>query len=153
MKALILTMVVWLALGSWHCAAEGTTTQLTPPPLPPRGIQVVAPDPELAPVIKAFSGVWEGVWDDKGHGVQAKLVVEEILSSQNIKLLYSWGGCALCQEIPGWRGFTGEIVKKNGKEVLSFGNPSEPLFTFTLEGDRLIGAMGEARIAMEKRRE
>jgi len=151
MKALILTMAVWLALGGWNCgAAERTTTQLTPPPLPPRGVKVVSPDPSFAPGITAFSGVWEGVWDDKGHGVQGKLVVEEILSSENVKLLYSWGGCALCNETPGWRGFTGEIVKKNGKDVLSFGNSSEQLFTFTLEGNQLIGTVGEARIAMDK---
>jgi len=154
MKALTLTMVVWLALGSWNCgAAERTTTQPTPPPLPPRGVQVVLPDSSFAPGIKAFSGVWEGVWDDKGHGVQAKLVVEEILAAENIKILYSWGGCALCNETPGWRGFTGEIVKKDGKDVLSFGNPSAHLFTFTLEENQLIGKVAEARIAMEKRQE
>jgi hypothetical protein len=151
MKALILTTVVWLALGSWNCgAAERTTMQLTPPPLPPRGVKVVSPDPSFAPGIKAFSGVWEGVWDDKGHGVQAKLVVEEIMSSKNVKLLYSWGGCALCNETPGWRGFTGEIVEKNGKDVLFFGNSPELPFTFTLKENQLIGTMGEARIAMEK---
>jgi hypothetical protein len=152
MKALILTMVVWLALGGWVCgAAEKTPLQLSPPPLPPSGVKVVSPDPELAPGLKAFSGVWEGVWDDKGHGVQAKLIVEEILSSGNVKLLYSWGGCALCDETPGWRGFTGEIVKKNGKDVLFFGNSPEDLFTFTVEASRLIGAIREAHIAMEKR--
>jgi hypothetical protein len=103
--------------------------------------------------MKAFSGVWEGIWDDKGHGVQAKLAVEEILSSGNVKLLYSWGGCALCNETPGWRGFTGKIAKKNGKDVLSFGTPPDQFFTFTLEENRLIGTVGEAHITMEKRQE
>jgi hypothetical protein len=151
MKTLILTMVVWLALGSWNCGAAEKTTQLTPPPLPPRGVKVVSPDSSLAPGIKAFSGAWEGVWDEKGHNVQAKLVVEEILGAENVKILYTWGGCGLCNEAPGWHGFIGEIVPKDGRDVLSFGNPPDHLFTFTVEAHHLSGKVGGAHIAMEKR--
>ncbi len=124
-------------------AAERADHLAAAPPLPPEGVKIIPPNPQLPPEIKAFSGVWEGTWGFSSHGggmenhLRATLIVEEIVSPEKVRLVYSWGPTAAGDK-PGWRRHWGSIAKENGRYCLSYKKPNGKPRTFSLAGDQLF---------------
>lgn len=174
MKSLTLIMVLLLGLGIGSgVAAEKPAAQPARPPLPPEGIHVVPPDPGLPADIRGFVGSWYGVWYDPGHpqsGVQEILVVEEIASKDQVKVIFSWGDCPVCKSKADWRRFSGKIadlcvdwqrlpgpISKvdaaalDIRKVLYFGYPEGRTFTFVLDdAGQLLGTDGWGSIKMNR---
>ena len=113
------------------------------PPLPPEGVKVTPPNPQLPPEIRAFSGTWEGTWSFYPHEAglenrrRAILIVEEIVSPEKVRVVYSWGPTA-DGEKPGWRRYWGSIAKEKDRYVLSYKKQDGKPMTFALEGNQLV---------------
>jgi hypothetical protein len=65
------------------CASTATTASV---PLP-QDLQIVSPNPDLAPEIRAFSGKWFGVWDN----VLDHILVLEQITPPNATVIYAYG--------------------------------------------------------------
>jgi len=134
---------------------------------------VVSPNPALPPDIRSFSGSWSGIWIDPQHpqsGIREILVVEEIVSEDEIKVILSWGDCPVCHSKADCRRFAGKIrnlcidwqklpkpfyhIKTDSlgeKRVLVFGYPEGRVFTFVLDDEgNLIGTDGGGIIVMSR---
>jgi hypothetical protein len=150
MKSFLMAMVVLVGMGIWNCEAA----QLAPPPFPAEDIRLVSPALGLPDDIKAFSGKWHGEWldpcDFPGFGLQEILVIEEIVSPEEVKVILSWGDCPVCGAKADWRRFWGKIITRDGKKVLYFGYSAEKTFSFYHEGEYLIGTDGKGGIRMER---
>ena len=62
--------------------------------MPPEGIRMVPPVRGLPPEIRAFAGRWADVWIDPGHpdsGIPELLVVEEVISKDEVKVVFQLG--------------------------------------------------------------
>jgi hypothetical protein len=174
MNAIILMIVLLLGTGVGSVQA-GPPPGAAPgrPPLPPEGIRVITPDPSLQADIRAFSGSWYGLWIDPSHpdrGIREILVVEEVVSKDEIKVILSWGDCPVCQSKADWRRFTGKLASLcidwnklpkpfyhlntdalGQKKVLSFGYPEGRTFIFVLDNDNeLIGTDGAGIVVMSR---
>jgi len=129
MKKIVILLVFLLVL-----LVFGLIPKLALPqdiPLPP-DIEIVAPAPDLAKEIAAFSGKWKGVWD--GAGLEAILIVEEIDNNQ-AKIIYAWG-----EGLRDRKGYLQVIAKviPGSKPKIEFGrksNDSEVKFTFEMKKD------------------
>ncbi|MBS3919981.1 MAG: hypothetical protein KG012_13960 [Deltaproteobacteria bacterium] len=101
-------------------SAEGTPTPL------PVNIKIIPPTSNISSNIAAFSGIWQGVWD---NGRATTLVVEKIEPPEAIAI-YSWGPWK--KQEGGWRRHIGMIDP--GRLILS--NPETELnITFLLSKD------------------
>ena len=155
----VLAMALLIVVSVGMAAGEKTKA-LCPPRLPEDGIHQVKPDPELPAEIKAFHGNWQGQWLEAGakpdHTVSTILVVEEIVSPEKVMVVLGWGECPICKAEAGCQRFWGKIAKVEGRQVLYFGFPQNDTFpnaknfSFVLEGERLIGTDGQARVTMER---
>ena len=147
---LFLTLL-WVGAGM---AANGKSKALCPPRLPEDGLHQVKPDPNLPAEIKAFYGNWHGRWgegrNDPAHGVPTILVVEEIVSPEKVMVVLGWGECPICKSEAGCQRFWARIVTVQGKQVLFFGFPQGKNYSFTLEGDRLVGTDGSGQVTMQR---
>jgi hypothetical protein len=145
--------IVLLIVGVGMAAAEKSKV-LCPPRLPEDGLHQVQPDPNLPAEIKAFYGNWHGQWmapgSEPSHAVPTILVVEEIVSPEKVMLVLSWGECPTCKSDAGCQRFWGKIEKIQGKPVLYFGFPQGKTYSFSVEGDRLIGTDGIAQVIMHR---
>jgi hypothetical protein len=171
-RVLILVFLAGMAIGS-PTAAGPSGPEASRPPLPPEGIRVVQPDSKVPDEIRGFSGSWYGEWVDPGHPdqpIREILVVEEMVSKDDIKLVYSWGACPVCKSKAGWRRFKGKMVNiciawhnlpkpfsqvntdaLGQKKVLCFRYPEGRTFTFVLDDkDQLIGTDGAGAIIMSR---
>jgi len=96
-----------------------------PTPLPVN-IKIIPPTPNISSDIAAFSGIWQGVWD---NGRLTTLVVEKIKPPEAIAI-YSWGPWK--KQGSGWRRYIGMI--DSGRLILS--DPErELIITFLLSKD------------------
>jgi hypothetical protein len=64
-------------------------------------------------------------------------VVEEIVSPENERLIYSRGPDAQGNE-PGWERFQGSIAKKNDENFLTYETIKRGTLMLTMKGDKLI---------------
>lgn len=100
-------------------STEGTT------PLPVN-IKIIPPASDISSNIAAFSGTWQGVWD---NGRATTLVVEKIAPPEAIAI-YSWGPWK--KQGSGWRRYIGMI--DSGRLILS--DPGrEVIIAFLLSKD------------------
>jgi hypothetical protein len=175
LKALTLLLVLLLGVGTTAGQAGEPPPAAGPggPPLPPEGIRVVPPDSKVPAEIRGFSGSWYGEWIDPGHPdkpIREILVIEEMVSRDDIKVVYSWGECPVCKSKAEWRRFKGKIVNicipwqnlpkpfsqvnadaLGQKKVLCFSYPEGRTFTFVLDNnDQLIGTDGAGAIMMSR---
>lgn len=110
-------------------------------PLPP-DINIVAPAPDLAKEIAAFSGKRKGIWD--GAGLESILIIEGI-SNKEAKFIYAWG------EGPNTKkGYSRGIAKviPDSKPKIEFGSKStntEVKFVFEMQKDGTIKGTREFR--------
>jgi len=101
-------------------STEGTLTPL------PVNIKIIPPISNISSNIAAFSGIWQGVWD---NGRATTLVVEKIKPPEAIAI-YSYGPWK--KEKGGWRRYIGMI--DSGRLILS--NPeTELIISFLLSKD------------------
>ncbi len=57
----------------------------------PKKIQIIQPSGDLPKEIAAFSGRWEGEWQEGSRLSKSVLIVEEI-SASKAKVIYGWAG-------------------------------------------------------------
>jgi hypothetical protein len=95
----------------------------------PTDIKIVPPAPGLAPDLAAFSGIWEGAWDDSQ--VPARLIVERI-ETDSARVVYGWADSPKGSVKAGW---TRRSAKVLPDAKIEWG--SEPRLTFTMGKDRL----------------
>jgi hypothetical protein len=173
-KALIVVLAFLLGMGlSLGQAAEPAGPGPAGPRLPPEGVRVISPDPGLPADIRAFTGRWSGVWIDPDHperGIPEVLIVEEVVSKDEIRVFFSWGDCPVCRSKGAWRRFTGKIARicidwrklpepfsriradaLGNKKVLCFSYPEGRTFTFVLDDDdQLLGTDGVGAVRMSR---
>jgi hypothetical protein len=173
MKKILIVILLW---GMAFCpsqASDQAGTELNRPPLPSEGIKVIAPDPSLPSDLKVFSGSWDGLWLDPHHPdepIREILVVEEVISKDDIRGIFSWGDCSVCQSKADWRRFSGKLLKlcidwgklpapfnrvdatgSGEKKVLYFRYAEGRTFSFVLDDkDQLIGTDGTGLITMSR---
>lgn len=174
MKFLTLIMMLNLLVGiGAGMAAEPSKSAAARPPLPPDGIRVIPPDSKVPADLRPLSGNWYGEWVDPAHPdrpIPEILVVEEMVSQDNIKVIFSWGDCPVCKTEAKWRRFTGKIVSicvdwqsfpkpfsqvnaaaLGQKKLLLFSYPEGRTFAFVLDdSDHLIGTDGVGCIRMTR---
>ena len=103
------------------CAATGSVS------LPgPSDVTIVPPASSLPPQLKAFSGVWEGVWDGQ---LASRLTVESI-ENDSARVIYAWDDQPPYFKA-GWGRYRAK-VSPEGK--LEFGS-SQTRFTFRMSQD------------------
>ena len=145
--------IALLIVGPGMAVGEKTKA-LCPPRLPEDGLHQIKPDPNLPAEIKAFYGNWHGRWggssSDPACGVPTILVVEEIVSPEKVMVVLGWGECPICKSEAGCQRFWARIVTVQGKQVLFFGFPQGKNYSFTLEGDRLVGTDGSGQVTMQR---
>ncbi len=150
MQTIIISVLVFLWLGiAPGLAAQGDKLSLGNPPLPKSGVRVVPPDPQLPPEIRAFSGVWEGSWSRLGWDVTTEeysrtiLIVEEIISPEKVRVIYSVGSKpAPFDTKGGWKRYWGSFFQVNDTYFLTFQRPDGAVHTFNLKGDKLVSWFG-----------
>lgn len=128
---------------------KGASVQLNPlsvsPPLP-TNMKIIPPNANLPLEISKFSGIWEGTWCFRPHGGAARdtrraiLVVEEIISPESVRVIYSWGPTSSGGSV-GFGRFHGRIAKENNEYYLTFETKKGP-FIFTMKRDKLISWVG-----------
>jgi hypothetical protein len=171
MKALMLVLVLLLGAGSSAGQAAGPAGAGLP--LPPEGLRLVPPDPGLPEDLRAFAGSWAGVWIDPDHpetGIPETLVVEEVVSKDEIRVIFAWGDCPVCGSHADWRRFAGRVANLcidwrklpepfsrvradslGNKKVLVFSYPQGRTFTFVLDDDgQLLGTDGVGAVRMSR---
>jgi hypothetical protein len=154
LASIVATLAIALLIVGVGVAAGEKSKALCPPPLPEDGIHQVQPDPKLPAEISAFFGSWQGQWmapgADPAHAVPTILVVEEIVSPEKVMVVLSWGECPTCKSVAGCQRFWSKIEKIQDKQVLYFGFPQDKTYSFSLDGDRLIGTDGQAQVIMRR---
>ena len=151
---IVVILALTLIMVAAGVAAGEKSKALCPPRLPEDGLHQIKPDPNLPAEIKAFYGNWHGRWgegrNDPGHAVPTILVVEEIVSTEKVMVVLGWGECPICKSEAGCQRFWARIVTVQGKQVLFFGFPNGKNYSFTLEGDRLVGTDGSGQVTMHR---
>ena len=151
---IVVILALTLIMVAAGVAAGEKSKALCPPRLPEDGLHQVKPDPNLPAELKAFYGNWHGRWgegrNDPAHGVPTILVVEEIVSTEKVMVVLGWGECPICKSEAGCQRFWARIVTVQGKQVLFFGFPQGKNYSFTLEGDRLVGTDGSGQVTMQR---
>ncbi|MDP3014021.1 MAG: hypothetical protein Q8M92_07260 [Candidatus Subteraquimicrobiales bacterium] len=104
MKNLLVLIGVLVLLGLASCAITGSRSWT---PLPESGtasaVNIIPPGPDVPPQIAAYSGIWEGTWD---NGRAVTVVIEQI-SLLKIIAIYSCGSLGTSEE--GWRRVIGRV--------------------------------------------
>jgi hypothetical protein len=119
----------------------------------PADMKIIPPNSNIPPEIAKFSGTWEGIWCFRPHKGparetrRAKLVVEEIISPENVRLIYSWGPNDKGGK-SGWKRYQGRISKENGEYFLTYETKNGNRI-FTMKGDKLIAWTGLFRSKSE----
>ena len=80
---------------------------------PPEKIEIVPPDPSLPPEIAAFSGRWEGIWNESGR--KAVIIVEKI-DSKEAQIIHGYGRARAIDK-PNWGRLKGKIIGGNRIDV------------------------------------
>jgi hypothetical protein len=133
--------MVLTGVSLYSCA---TTSSLTSIPLP-ENVQIVSPDPNLPPEIKAFSGKWSGRWgwqDRRNNdGVDAILIVEKIINEQQAMVVsandHGRGGWKIMR---GWERSTANFSKTDeGISLMVESRGSSQKITYRAKGDQLTG--------------
>jgi hypothetical protein len=110
-RILLVVLMVLTGVSLYSCA---TTNSLTSIPLP-ENVQIVPPDPNLPPEIKAFSGKWSGRWgwqDRRNNdGVDAVLIVEKIISEQQAMVVVANGNGIGWKTLRSWERSTANFSK------------------------------------------
>jgi hypothetical protein len=141
MKRLLLIVLMVLAgMSLYSCA---TTRSLTSIPMP-ENVQIVPPDPNLPPEIKAFSGKWSGSWEWQNRrnndGVDAILIVEKIINEQQAMVVSASGDGRGWRTTKGWERSTANFSKTDKGIILSVDSrTSSQKVLYHIQGDQLIG--------------
>jgi hypothetical protein len=96
-------------------------------PAPPE-LHITVPSAGLPPELAAFSGTWEGAWDDV---LPSRLVVEEI-DTESARVVYAWADHPQGRFQAGWSRVKAKVLPGG---TLQWG--SDGRFTFTMARDRL----------------
>ena len=96
-------------------------------PGPPE-VHIVVPATDLPREVAAFSGTWEGAWDDV---LPSRLVVEEI-DTESARVVYAWADHPQGRFQAGWSRVRAKVLPGG---ALQWG--SDERFTFTMARDRL----------------
>lgn len=136
-RFLFIVLLAGVALCS--CATMNSFTSV---PLP-QTVQIIPPDPNLPPEIKALSGKWGGRWwnpsGPSNHGMDTVLIIEKIIDERQVAVVYAWGDSFAWNTTKGWTRFNMNISRnEEGKLVLS-SSSSRGGFEIRVEKDKLEG--------------
>ena len=138
MKRFFGVVLILTGLALYSCATMNPTASV---PLP-QTVQIVTPDPNLPPEIKAFSGKWGGKWRHPSYssnsGVDAVFIVEKIIDEHQTVVIYAWGDSKEWNVTKGWQRFVMQISQKEEKIIL-FSSSSRGEFEIRVEKDKLEG--------------
>ena len=101
----------------------------------PQDVQIVAPDPTLSPEIKAFSGIWFGVWG----GVLKHILVVEQINPPNATAIYAVGEALSWKVAPGFARVQVQIEPR----VLKMSLRRPATVTYRLQSDDTLDATYE----------
>jgi hypothetical protein len=96
-------------------------------PAPPE-VHMTVPAADLPPEVAAFSGTWEGAWDNM---LPSRLVVEEI-DTESARVVFAWADHPHGRFQAGWSRVRGKVLPGG---TLQWG--TDVKFTFTMARDRL----------------
>jgi hypothetical protein len=139
-RCVLIALMVLAGVSLSSCATTSSFTSV--PPLP-ENVQIVPPDPNLPPEIKAFSGKWSGQWHSQRNpsalGVEAVLVVEEIPDERHARIVYATGNQQ--RTLPKTLMETVDISKDEMGVFLSFSSSANATIKFRISGngDKLEG--------------
>ena len=141
MKRLLL--VVLMVLAGVSLSSCATTNSLTSIPLP-ENVQIVPPDPNLPPEIKAFSGKWSGRWKWQSgvssDGVDAVLIVEKIINEQQAMVVVASGDSREWKIVRSWERSTANFSKSDeGISLMVESRGSGQIIKYRVKGDQLTG--------------
>ena len=94
----------------------------------PENIEIVAPASDLPKEIAAFSGKWEGVWENV---LDAILIVEEI-DSEQAKVIYAWGDAARWNITKGYSRGVAKIIPGSRPKIEWGEGVNRPKFVFKM---------------------
>src|ERR687887_2685149 len=96
-------------------------------PAPPEGHMTV-PAADLPPKVAAFSGPWEGAWD---NALPSRLIVEKI-DTESARVVFVWADHPQGRFQAGWSRVQAKVLPGG---IVQWG--SDAKFTFTMARDRL----------------
>ena len=96
-------------------------------PAPPE-VHMTVPAADLPPEVAAFSGTWEGAWDNV---LPSRLVVEEI-DTESARVVFAWADHPHGRFQAGWSRVRAKVLPGG---TLQWGSGVK--FTFTMARDRL----------------
>jgi hypothetical protein len=140
-RSLLVVLMVLAGMSLYSCA---TTSSLTSIPLP-ENVQIVPPDPNLPPEIRAFSGKWSGSWEWQNRrnndGVDAILIVEKIINEQQAMVVSASGnGRGGWRITRGWERSTANFSKTDKGITLEVeSRTSSQKVRYLVKGDQLTG--------------
>jgi hypothetical protein len=115
-------VMLWASISMQSASGQLNPLAVSPPL--PADMKIIPPNSNLPPEISKFSGIWEGTWCFRPHLGPARdvqraiLVIEEIVSPENVRLIYTWGPHPLGYE-PGWKRYQGSISQENSQYYLN----------------------------------
>jgi len=135
--------VVLMVLAGVSLCSCATTKSLTSVPLP-EDVQIVPPDPNLPPEIKAFSGKWSGSseWQNRRNndGVDVILIVEKIINEQQAMVVIASGDGRGWKIGRGWERSTANFLKtEEGISLMVDSRVSSQKIKYRVKGDQLTG--------------
>ncbi|MCX5909824.1 MAG: hypothetical protein NTY64_22265 [Deltaproteobacteria bacterium] len=138
MKRFFLVVLVLTGLALCSCATMNPVIPL------PNDILIVSPDPNLPPEIKAFSGKWGGRWwnpsGPSNHGLDAVLIVEEIINERQATVVFGWGNSFEWETKEGWSRFKANF-SQNKKGITLSWIWARTKSEFRVKGDKLEGVV------------
>jgi len=94
----------------------------------PEGIEIITPSSDLLKEIAAFSGKWEGVWENV---LDAILIVEEI-DSEQAKVIYAWGDAPRWNITKGYSRGVAKVIPGSRPKIEWGEGVNRPKFVFKM---------------------
>ena len=141
MKRLLVLVGVLILLGVAGCATNGYYWTPLPEPGIISAVKIISPDPDVPPQIAAYSGIWEGTWDNERN---VTIIIEQIKPPEVIAI-YSYG--PIFRSKGGWRRVTGRVegnsivLQMTARVTLTMTGKNVAHAEWRMEGGRLLYAI------------
>jgi hypothetical protein len=123
-SGLVLVLLMFGSVFGWRETEISKSVPL------PKKIQIIQPTGDLPKEIAAFSGRWEGEWEEGARQSKSVLIVEEI-NAAKAKVIYGWSGYGNVRA--DYSPFTAKVIP-GIKPKIEFSSPSRD-FSFEMGED------------------